>query len=125
MTTSKDIRELYDRVYNLLDEINELKKENVKLRIKFEQQDEAITAQNKLFARGIAYNFSKNIEVNNELIIMKKKEEEEVLNIKTFIDEIKEWKEEWEKEWNNWLGWTDDNWLGWTDYNQIWQVRRL
>ena len=113
MTTSNDINELYDRVYDLLYEINELKKENVKLRIKFEQQDEEITAQNKLFAKGIAYNFSKNIEVNNELITMKKKEEEEVSNIKTFIDEIKEWKEEW------------NNWLGWTDYNQIWQVRRL
>jgi len=105
---------------NLLDEINELKKENVKLRIKLELQDEAVTAQNKLFAKSIAYNFSQNIKLNNEIITLKK-EEDEISNIKIFIDEIKEWKEEW----NNWLGWTQDNWFGWGNYNEVWQVRRL
>ena len=117
MPISADINELYDIGYNLLDEINELKKENVKLRIKLELQDEAVTAQNKLFARGIAYNFSQNIELNNEIIAIKKEEEEKISNIKTFINEIKEWKESWEKEWNNWFGFTD--------YNEVWQVTRL
>jgi len=101
--TMAHIETLYTRSYDLIDEIDELKKENIKLRIKLELQEEEITGQNKLFARAIAYNFSKNIEINYEIKTLKENEEKkknEISYIMNFIEEIKEWKNEW-TDWYN------------------------
>ena len=93
-----DITTLYNRTHDSIDEINELKKENAKLRIKLELQQEEITAQNKQFARAIAYNFSKNIENNKDIKTIKEtetKQENEISYIINLIEEITLWKNEW------------------------------
>ena len=94
----QDIDTLYNQLHDSLNEINELKKENKKLRIKLELQQDEITDQNKIFARAIAYNFSKNIEIIDDIKTIKKngtEQKNEISYIINFIEEIKIWKNEW------------------------------
>ena len=70
----QDIDILYNQLHDSFNEINELKKENTKLRIKLELQQDEITDQNKRFARAIAYNFSKNIEIIPKKVCLQKQE---------------------------------------------------
>jgi len=102
-----------------------LKKENTKLRIKLELQQEEITAQNKIFARAIAYNFSKNIEINHDIKTIKKNEFEqknEISYIMNLIEEIKIWK----NEWIDWFGHTEPvEWCESSNWSNYYTLKEL
>lgn len=112
--TIAHISTLYNRVEMCVNEIHELEKENGKLRVKIEIQEEELQYQNKKFARGIAYNFAKNINTNKEIQKMKENEittDNKISYIMYFIERMSEWTNNIINNWTNeWAyDWTE-NW---------------